>query len=92
MNFVSQSASPRFNQRFLTVPFSLNLNMQIFVNGEAREVPESTSMAALVERMELTGRRIAVEVNEELVSRSEFEQFSLSDGDKIEIIHAVGGG
>ena len=66
--------------------------MQIFVNGEAREVPESTSMAALVERMELTGRRIAVEVNEELVSRSEFEQFSLSDGDKIEIIHAVGGG
>lgn len=66
--------------------------MQIFVNGEAREVPEATSMAALVERMELTGRRIAVEVNEELVSRSEFEQFSLSDGDKIEIIHAVGGG
>ena len=40
--------------------------MQIYVNGEARQVPEGTDMAGLVELLELGGRRIAVEVNEEL--------------------------
>ena len=66
--------------------------MRIFVNGESRQVPESIDMAALVELLELAGQRIAVEVNEELVPRSRFGQYALQPDDKVEIIHAVGGG
>jgi thiamine biosynthesis protein ThiS len=66
--------------------------MQIFVNGERREVADSTSMGALVAELGLGGRRIAVEVNDELVPRSRFDTHQLAADDRIEIIHAVGGG
>ncbi len=49
-------------------------------------------MAALIETLALTGRRLAVEVNAELVPRSRFDQHLLQPGDRVEIIHAVGGG
>jgi sulfur carrier protein len=66
--------------------------MQITVNGEPTEIPEALSMIALIEQLELTGKRLAVEVNEELVPRSRFESHRLAAGDRVEIIHAVGGG
>jgi len=66
--------------------------MQIFINGDPRDVPEDTRMADLVQLLDLAGKRIAVEVNEELVPRSTFDGHSLSPDDRIEIIHAVGGG
>jgi sulfur carrier protein len=66
--------------------------MQIIVNGEATEVPMSLQMSDLIERLGLSGRRIAVEVNRELVPRSRFDAHALRDGDRVEIIHAVGGG
>jgi sulfur carrier protein len=66
--------------------------MQILVNGAATELPEDIPMSALIERLGLVGRRIAVEVNAELVPRSRFETRMLADGDRVEIIHAVGGG
>jgi sulfur carrier protein len=49
-------------------------------------------MSLLIERLGLTGQRIAVEVNAELVPRSRFEAHALREGDRVEIIHAVGGG
>jgi len=66
--------------------------MQIFINGSATEVEASIAMSALVERLGLTGRRIAVEVNAELVPRSRFAQHVLVPEDRVEIIQAVGGG
>ncbi|WP_295541278.1 sulfur carrier protein ThiS [uncultured Thiohalocapsa sp.] len=66
--------------------------MQITINGEATEIADDLDMAALIARLGLTGRRIAVEVNQELVPRSRFEAHRLRDGDRVEIIHAVGGG
>jgi len=66
--------------------------MQIYVNGEQTQVPERFDMAALLALLDLTEVRLAVEVNEELVPRSTFADTPLSEGDKIEIIHAVGGG
>lgn len=66
--------------------------MQIYVNGEARQIPEGTDMSGLVELLELGGRRIAVEVNQELVPRSSFAGQPLREADRVEIIHAVGGG
>jgi len=66
--------------------------MQIYVNGEEKQIPDTTDMAKLIELMDLTGQRIAVEVNEELVPRSTFDGHTLREADRIEIIHAVGGG
>lgn len=66
--------------------------MNIVVNGDPREVPDSMPMAALVEALGLTGQRIAVEVNEALVPRSTFDSHRLAPGDRVEIIQAVGGG
>jgi len=66
--------------------------MQITVNGEATEIPDDLDMSALIDRLGLTGRRIAVEVNQELVPRSRLDAHPLHDGDRVEIIHAVGGG
>lgn len=66
--------------------------MQIIVNGEARDIPDDLDMAGLIEQLELGDRRIAVEVNRELVPRSTFAGHRLRDGDQVEIIHAVGGG
>lgn len=66
--------------------------MQIYVNGEEKQIPDSTDMAALIDQMELTDQRIAVEVNEELIPRSTFAGHLLKEADRVEIIHAVGGG
>ena len=66
--------------------------MQITVNGELREVNEGITAAQLVEQLGLTGKRIAMERNEAIVPRSRYEETVLSEGDRIEIIHAVGGG
>jgi len=66
--------------------------MEIRVNGEQRQVDENCTAAALVDTMGLTGKRIAMEVNMEIVPRSTYHEFTFSPGDKIEIVHAVGGG
>jgi sulfur carrier protein len=66
--------------------------MQIIVNGNPTEVPESISLAALIERLGLGDRRLAIELNRELVPRSQFPEQPLAPGDSVEIIHAVGGG
>ncbi len=67
--------------------------MQIQLNGEALTLePETRSVAELVESLRLTGRRIAVEVNEEIVPRSEHGSTRLGEGDRVEVVHAIGGG
>lgn len=66
--------------------------MQILLNGETREVASDASVAALLERLELAGKRLAVEVNEEVVPRSEYTQVCLHPGDRVEIVRAIGGG
>ncbi|MBK1704128.1 sulfur carrier protein ThiS [Halochromatium glycolicum] len=66
--------------------------MQIIVNGTPTDVPERISMSGLIEQLGLGDRRLAVEVNRELVPRSQFSEHELRTGDSVEIIHAVGGG
>ena len=66
--------------------------MQITVNGESREIPPGATAQGLVELLELTGRRLAMEVNGEIVPRSQHATRTLATGDRIEIVHAVGGG
>ena len=66
--------------------------MHVQVNGESREVPAGTTVADLVTDLASAGRRFAVEVNEELVPRSTHADRLLADGDRIEVVHAIGGG
>ena len=66
--------------------------MQIYVNGEEKQIPDTTDMAKLIDLMQISGQRIAVEVNEELVPHSTFTGHQLKESDHVEIIHAVGGG
>ena len=64
----------------------------ISINGAARQLPDATPIAALIEEMGLTGKRIALERNGEIVPRSSYATQPLADGDKLEVVVAVGGG
>ncbi len=64
----------------------------VSINGATRQLPDSTGVAALIEVMGLTGKRIALERNGEIVPRSLFAAQQLADGDKLEVVVAVGGG
>ncbi|RCV90474.1 sulfur carrier protein ThiS [Billgrantia montanilacus] len=66
--------------------------MQIQLNGEAHDLAADLTVAQLIDSLGLTGRRIAVELNEEIVPRSEHGTTRLGQGDRIEIVHAIGGG
>ena len=66
--------------------------MQIIVNGDQREVKEGLTAEQLVTDMGITGKRIAMEVNLEIVPRSTYAEHIFKAGDKIEVVHAVGGG
>ena len=65
---------------------------QIKLNGEARAVAAGETLQRLIARENLTAKRIAVEVNEEVIPRSRFARYTLADGDTVEIVHAIGGG
>jgi sulfur carrier protein len=62
------------------------------VNGETRTLEVGTTVLALLATLDLAGRRVAVELNRELVRRGEFETRVIRDGDHVEIVHFVGGG
>ncbi|HVL57872.1 MAG TPA: sulfur carrier protein ThiS [Burkholderiaceae bacterium] len=66
--------------------------MEIRVNGESHRVAAGASVADLLARLQLTGKRVAVERNGEIVPRSRHQATPLAPGDRIEIVVAVGGG
>jgi len=66
--------------------------MEIIVNGEALNLPEGVTVSALLESRQLSGKRIAVERNGEIVPKSRHAETLLTAGDRIEIVVAVGGG
>jgi sulfur carrier protein len=67
-------------------------SMHIQVNGKALEMPARSNLQGLIEHLKLGQRRLAVEMNGEIVPRSEYAQRALNDGDRLEIVHAIGGG
>ena len=64
----------------------------VSINSTTRQFPDSISVAALIDEMGLSGKRIALERNGEIVPRSLFAAQQLADGDKLEVVVAVGGG
>jgi sulfur carrier protein len=66
--------------------------MEAIVNGEPRSIRAGTTVADLLAELGLGGRRIAVEINRDIVPKSEYATRTISDGDRVEIVHFVGGG
>lgn len=66
--------------------------MNLRINGEVQQQPAPCSVAQLVERLQMTGKRLAVERNGEIVPRSSYTDTMLADGDQLEIVQAIGGG
>jgi sulfur carrier protein len=66
--------------------------MQIQVNGALEVVPERSTLSELLERLRLSGKRLAVELNGEIVPRSAYGERPLQENDVLEIVQAIGGG
>ncbi len=64
----------------------------ITVNGEARDIAAGQTLAALLAAIGLDTRKVAVERNEEIVPRSTYAEVALQPGDRLEIVHFIGGG
>ncbi|MDC7674639.1 sulfur carrier protein ThiS [Asticcacaulis machinosus] len=65
--------------------------VKILLNGESREVG-AANILALIEEIGIEARKLAVEQNLEIVPRSQYHETAISEGDRIEIVHFVGGG
>jgi len=66
--------------------------ISISINGAVQTFDKPVSITALIEHMQIGNKRIAIECNGEIVPRGQFNQHTLADGDKLEIVVAVGGG
>lgn len=77
-------------------PLSLSLRkffrMKLQINGEARDFPDALSLEVLLGQLGMKTDRVAVELNREIVPRPRWAETSLREGDRLEIVHFVGGG
>lgn len=69
-----------------------NVRMDILLNGQPLTLDTASTITGLLQSQALAGRRVAVEVNGQIVPRSQHETHALADGDQVEIVHAMGGG
>jgi sulfur carrier protein len=66
--------------------------MNLIINGESRQFESVPTLAALIDQLGIKGDRVAVELNRDIVPRASWPSTPLNDGDKLEIVHFVGGG
>jgi sulfur carrier protein len=66
--------------------------VKVIVNGEPREVAPTLTVAELLRQLEVSPRGVAVEVNLQVIPRSQHEQYRLNEGDRLESVTLVGGG
>ena len=66
-------------------------SIEIFLNGEQKQVTSST-VADLLDELALSGKKVAVELNKQIVPRGTYNSAALSAGDVVELVHFVGGG
>jgi sulfur carrier protein len=66
--------------------------MKILLNGESRALTNKACLKQLVSELGLDNKRLAIEVNQEIVPRSEYSTHLLQESDQVEIVHAIGGG
>lgn len=66
--------------------------MNITLNGETHTIENNVSIIKLIEQLNLTGKRLAVEINSEIIPKSRHAEHIIQNGDMIEIVFAIGGG
>jgi len=66
--------------------------MKLTVNGEPMALPAGATVGVLIEHLGLAGKRLAIELNEDIVPRSQHADTALAEGDQIEVVRAIGGG
>jgi len=66
--------------------------MTIFINGEARELDGVSTLAGLLEALELPKQRVAIELNKTVIRKQDWESTQIANNDKVEVVHFVGGG
>ncbi|QGX40410.1 sulfur carrier protein ThiS [Permianibacter aggregans] len=66
--------------------------MRVLINGQTTEIPEHSSVLTMLEQAQLNDKRVAVELNGEIVAKSRHADTRLNPDDRIEIVHAIGGG
>ena len=66
--------------------------MNIILNGETQSIAETCTISELIEQLDLADKRLAVEVNLDIIPRSEHKDYQFQENDKVEIVHAIGGG
>ena len=66
--------------------------IKIYVNGDLKKFPLKINIISILETLNISSKHIAIEINESLVFRSDWEKTNLKDGDKVEIVKAIGGG
>ena len=66
--------------------------MKITINGEVREIPEGLTVAALLQHLEMTADRVAIERNLDILPRAKWQETAVLPDDRYEIVHLVGGG
>jgi sulfur carrier protein len=66
--------------------------IKIFINGDLKNFPQETNIASVLESLNISPKHIAIEINESLIFRSAWEETNLKDGDRVEIVKAIGGG
>ena len=76
---------------FLGLVYNLQ-PMKVVINGENRTLNQPISLKQLILELNLENKRLAIEVNQNIVPRSEYADFLLKDGDLVEIVQAIGGG
>jgi thiamine biosynthesis protein ThiS len=64
----------------------------IEVNGEKRDAPQSLTLTELIEHLNFAPERLAIELNRQVIRRKDWPNVALSEGDRVEIVHFVGGG
>jgi thiamine biosynthesis protein ThiS len=66
--------------------------MTIFINGEARDLDGVSTLAGLLDALELPKQRVAIELNKHVIRKQDWDSTAVSDNDKVEVVHFVGGG
>ena len=66
--------------------------MQLTINGEIREIKESKNLADLVKELDIKAPNFAMALNQQVIPRSKYDSTTIKENDKVEIVHAVGGG
>lgn len=66
--------------------------MEVFINGEKRQINQQFSLFELLNELNLPTERIAIELNKEVIRKKDWQSINVKDADKIEIVHFVGGG